>query len=293
VPFVTATGLKIHYTLNAAARPSGAPVILLHGLGSSGEDWILQIEALAGQRPVATIDLPGHGESQGYSGLPSLNDFADTVDAAIDGLTADRVHVIGLSLGGAVGLAMAIGHGARLASLVAVGAPSRRRLTGSGTILGLIRLGAVLLGRMDWTASLTAWDLFPRQDQQGLREVAAERLARNRRGDFLRAVIALGRMRLWNRLDDIGCPVLVVAGAGDRTVPFSLQRRTAGRIPGARFVALADAGHACPVDSPERFNRIVGTFLAEAESTDGRPGQGLSGGKQPAGNAERAVTGGV
>ncbi len=156
-------------------------------------------------------------------------------------------------------------------------------------LLGVARACTACLGRMDWTAKLTAQDLFPGEDQADLRGLAAERLARIHRGEFLRAVLALAQMRLWGRLPSIDRPVLVLASEGDRTVPFRQQRAMAGRVPGARFVALSHAGHASPIDSPDRVNGLIREFLAEVDSRGHRPFPAA--GRPADGKSERAAVG--
>ena len=236
-------GIRIHYSPEGPADAQRTPVLLIHGLGSSGDDWIFQGDVLAGRRAIAAIDLPGFGKSDGF-------------------------HVVGLSLGGAVGLEMAAQNAEGVASVVAVGTPSGLSLGLGGLLLGFPLLASVLLGRMNWVGWLVARDLFPQEDQKMIRLEAQQRLANNRRGDYLRALAALGRSRLGKDVARLECPVLIVAGAQDRTVRVGEQRKLADRIRGARFAEVPGSRHATPVDSPEVFNRLLLNFLDEVESAE-------------------------
>jgi 3-oxoadipate enol-lactonase len=269
-------GIRIHYSPEGPADFHGPPVLLIHGLGSSGEDWIFQGDVLAGRRAIATVDLPGFGKSDGFSFVPHLEDYARAAAGLCREVWGRPVHVVGLSLGGAVGLEMAAQDAESVASVVAVGTPSGLSLGLGALFLGFPLLTSVLLGKMNWVGWLVARDLFPQADQKMIRLEAQQLLANNRRGDYLRALAALGRSRLRKHVARLECPVLIVAGAQDRTVRVGEQRKLASQIRGARYAEVAGSRHATPVDSPEVFNRLLLSFLDEVESRASGP-TGLQG----------------
>src|SRR3954447_5182417 len=90
-------------------RGAGAPLVLLHGIGSSRHVWEPIVPALAEQADVVAIDLPGFGESPplpaGVEPVPSA--IADRVAELLDQLGVSVPHVVGNSLGGWVGLELA------------------------------------------------------------------------------------------------------------------------------------------------------------------------------------------
>lgn len=264
-------GIQIRYQPGGSSQAPGRPVLLIHGLGSSGDDWVFQGPVLEARHALATIDLPGFGASDGFAFLPRLDHYARAAAALSRDLWGKPAHVVGLSLGGAVGLEMAAKEKDTVASVVAVGTPSGLSLGLGGLLLGFPLLASVLLGKMDWVGWLVARDLFPREDQEMIRVEAQQRLANNRRGDYLRALAALGRSRLEKDVARLDCPVLVVAGAQDRTVRVGEQRKLAHRIRGARFAEVPGSRHATPVDSPEAFNRLLLDFLEEVESEGSGP----------------------
>lgn len=259
-------GLRLHYLSHGGPADGGGPVLLIHGLGSSTEDWLLQIETIAAHRPVAAIDLPGFGRSEGFRHWPTVEEYAAAARELCQLLWPRPAHIVGLSLGGVVGMQLAISYAACVESLVAAGTPLGLRLTTRGWILGAVRLGAALLGRMDWVARLVSRDLFPRPDQSGLREEGERRLARNDRRHYLRAVVALARARRSIEVERIRQPALFIAGGEDRTVPAAGQAALARTIDRARFVEIPGSGHATPVDASEAFNRLVNDFLQEVDS---------------------------
>lgn len=90
--------------------PAGEPVLLLHGIGRSLEDWDPQHEFLSRYRVVA-VDLAGFGHSDRVPGPATLEKLADTALATLDALGETRpAHVMGNSLGGAVALLISTRH---------------------------------------------------------------------------------------------------------------------------------------------------------------------------------------
>ena len=123
----------------------------------------------------------------------------------------------------------------------------------------------MLTGRRRKLGEWVAAGLFPRDDQQELREVAAERIADNLSRNCLQAVLAILRFDLRKQVHQIVAPTLIVAGRLDRTVPLPAKVELAKAIPGARLEVIEDSRHATPLDAADDFNRILLEFLSEQE----------------------------
>lgn len=244
----------------------GTPLLLLHGLGGSGRDW----EALAGRlsvgRRLLLPDLPGHGRSP-RRGRVAVEDMAAAVEALLERQGEEAVHAVGLSLGGCVALALALRCPARVRSLTLVNAFARLRPAGPrGLARLLVRLCLLAAAPMPVLAAHVARGLFPRPDQAHLYREARTALARTSRRDYAAAVAALARFDVRARLGEVRCPVLVVAGERDTTVPLSAKQALAAGIAGARLVVVPGSGHATTHDEPERFAEVLLEFLAGQES---------------------------
>ncbi len=264
MPFLDTRGLRLHYDLH---NPQGlSTVVLLHGLGSCGDDWPFQLPALTPRYRVLTPDLPGHGRSTLAPGWPTVGDYARAVVDLLDGVGERAAHFVGLSLGGAVALQCALDAPGRVRSLTIVNSFARLRSGVVGSGRGLLRLTLVLFGPMSWVGRWVAAGLFPRAEQAALRQAAAARLASNPRRAYRAALAAAARFDVRARLRDISCPTLIVAGDGDRTVPLAAKRELAEGIPGARLAVVPDSGHATPLDQPEAFNALLLQFLGEVEA---------------------------
>jgi len=114
-------GRKISY---AGVGEEGDVVLLIHGFGGDKNSWLFLQEPLAARHRVYALDLPGHGASAKDVGVgdPAAV-LAGAVTGVLDALGADRAHLVGHSMGGAVALAVAVGDPGRIASLTLI-APS-------------------------------------------------------------------------------------------------------------------------------------------------------------------------
>jgi pimeloyl-ACP methyl ester carboxylesterase len=251
---------RLHHEIRGT---SGPPVLLLHGLGSSSTDWEWQVPAFAAHHRVIVVDMPGHGRSP-RRGPATAGTMAAAVEMVLAALDAPPVHVVGLSLGGCVGLTLALRAPARVRSLTLVNAFARLRPVDPRWMLRLLVRLALLAGApMSVVAAHVARGLFPRADQAALYRQAVERLRRTSRRSYLAAVRALARFDVDGELAAIRCPTLVIAGAEDRTIPLDAKQRLAAAIPGARLVVVRDSGHATPIDRPDVFNDVVLRFIGE------------------------------
>src|SRR5437764_10502314 len=129
----------VHATIEG---PAGAPVVLLlHGLGSCGDDWGPQVPALIERYRVLVVDLPAHRHSPPTRGVPSIARMAAAVEHVLDGFGIDRAHVVGLSLGGCVALSLALRAPGRVRSLVLINGFARLRPAGvRGVARGAARI---------------------------------------------------------------------------------------------------------------------------------------------------------
>src|SRR5690606_32037401 len=94
--------------------------LLVHGLGSSIQDWEYQIPHLLLQHRVIAIDLRGHGRSARPRGRYSIAGFAADVAALIEHLRLPPVHLVGISMGGMVGFQLGVDRPELLRSLCIV-----------------------------------------------------------------------------------------------------------------------------------------------------------------------------
>jgi len=258
MPYLTANGLRLYYH----SIGEGPALLLLHGLGSSSDDWELQLPEFATRYRVVAMDLRGHGRSDKPRGPYTMGDFATDAAALLHGLGIPQAHVLGLSLGGMVAQQLAVDRPERVLSLVLVNTFPRFEPWESHLLRRIARrLITFGSGGMEALAEAVAAGLFPRPTQRPLYEEAVRRFARNDLNGYRASVAAILRFNVERRLGEVRCPALIVAGDRDRTVSWRQKARLARLLPKARLVVIPDSGHATPLDQPARFNCRVLAFL--------------------------------
>ena len=240
-----------------------APVVLLHGLGSSSRDWAFQLPALEARYRVLAVDLPGHGHRPRSRRPLSVRGMAEEVIRVLKDEALPASHVVGVSLGACVALALALQAPERVRSLTLISGFARLRPAGAtGALRMLFRLALLAAAPMRVVAWQVARTTFPRPDQEDLRRLAVDSLQRTSRREYVAAIGALLAFDARGHLGRVRCPTLVVAGGDDRTVPLSATRALAAGIPGARLVTVPASGHAPHCDAPAVVNAALLEFLA-------------------------------
>lgn len=255
--------IDLHYGISG----SGPPLLFIHGLGSSCQDWEKQLVFFSPDFTVLTIDLRGHGKSGKPPGPYSIKQFADDTACLLIDLNLGPVHCIGLSLGGTTGLQLALDHPQLIKTLTLVNTETDytvRSLKERWQLL--LRLTIIKLLGMRTMGRVLSRRLFPKPEQAALRRTFVKRMAANNRKAYLAALKAIVGWQATDRLGEINCPVLVIAALGDYT---SVARKKAyiKKIKQAYLAVIPDSRHATPIDQPGLFNRTLMNFLARNQET--------------------------
>lgn len=267
----------------------GVPVLLIHGIARSLEDWTEAHDLLAastsgrGHRVIST-DLPGFGFSAKGRERPGLAAFGRAMAGLLDaaGVT-EPVHVMGNSLGGGVAMTLAVDHPGRVASLVlvnSVGFGSEANISALpmtyGVLASLPGLAGTFGPRARAAGAQTIRDLFFDPELATTEQLRhAGKLARQAdfRATFLGTAATLGapivgvkagwRRALLRRVAMSGVPVLVVWGDADKILPPHQLDAAQAALPAARTHLFADAGHMPQVEKAGAFAELAGAFVDE------------------------------
>lgn len=267
MPVARIRDIDVHYEISGppAGSSTHAPLLLIHGLGSSTEDWEPQVAHFARDRRVVAYDVRGHGRTSKPKQRYSVAQFAEDAAALIEHLTLGPCDVMGISMGGMIALQLVADHPRVVKSLIIVNSgPELVLRTWRQKIAIYQRFVIVRLMGMRKMGEVLAKVLLPRPIHAKEREVFVERWARNDPGAYLRALRALIGWSVSERLKDITCPTLVVGADQDYT-PVAFKQEYTNRIPGATLVVIDDARHMLPVERPDEFNAAVATFLRSLE----------------------------
>jgi pimeloyl-ACP methyl ester carboxylesterase len=165
-------------------------------------------------------------------------------------------------MGGVIALQLAVDYAQLIDKLVLVNTFSQFRILDLSTALYYTwRFILSHFVSLSAQAQSVTHRLFPRPDQVGLRQILYEQILQAQPDTYLKTMRALVRFNLTDQLKEIRLPTLIVTGEKDSTVHPRLQKLLADRIPAARQVTIAGAGHAVIAEEPDQFNRILLEFL--------------------------------
>jgi pimeloyl-ACP methyl ester carboxylesterase len=271
--WVTIDGRRV----NVIELGSGPPVVFIHGLSGSWQNWLEQLPVFARDHRVITFDLPGFGASEMPREKITIRGYGRFVDALLDELGVSSGAVVGNSMGGFIGIELAIRFPERVERLVLVSAAGLSieylRNERALAVLGAIenRLAAYsgwLASRSDALARRPGarrmiFGIVAKRPDRLPGPLIAEQVRGSGKPGFLPALDALTDYPIRDRLGEIACPTLIVWGAEDKLVPARDADEFALLIPNSRKVVWPDTGHVAMLERPEAFNALVQAFLAE------------------------------
>lgn len=250
---------SLSYELHEPTKRSAAgdsTVLLLGSLGSDRSMWSEQVRALAQSFRVLAVDLRGHGGSEVVNGPSTVEELALDIVSVIDSLEIDRVHMVGLSLGGAVALEMGIRYPERLDSLALICTSAKF----GESQAWLDRAALVRKEGMEAVANSVA----SRWVSQGKAEASPELMARLERmvlatpaEGYASACEALASYDVRDELGSIKTPVLGVAGADDPATPPASVQEILDGIGHGRLVVLDPAAHVPTFEQSEQLSEIL------------------------------------
>jgi len=243
-----------------------SPVVLLHGFTGNLNNWLFNHAALAEDRMVYALDLPGHGLSSKNVGDGSIDTFADVLCDWIDALGLPRVHLVGHSFGGGIVLDMAFRHPRRLLSCTLISS------TGLGSDIDAEYLEGVVGSDRRKQLKPYLERLFASPDQV-TRQLVDDLLKFKRVDGVCDALTTIvGQLTVdgqqtvvfRDRLDQIAMPVLVVWGDRDRIVP---REHAAGLPEGWQVKVLDDCGHMVQMEAAGAVNSLIAGFLHKCDQS--------------------------
>jgi len=250
---------------------SGAPIVFSHGLLWNTNLFAPQIAALAGRYRCVAYDHRGQGRSP-ESIYRSVSMESLTADAAalVEALGLGPVHFCGLSMGGFVAMRLAVARPDLIRSLVLMETSADPETFASKTKYRALNLLARLFG-----PSLIANAVMPIMfgktalkdpDRATERSEWKKQMLSNRPSIWRAVNGVIEREGVYDTLEKITAPTLVIVGDEDvATVPAKAQR-IATAIKGARLVVIPRAGHSATVEQPNAVTGAIATFFGEVES---------------------------
>jgi 3-oxoadipate enol-lactonase len=246
--------VKLHHRFDGDER---APVLMLScSLATSLELWDENVAALSTRYRILRYDQRGHGRSPVPDGPYTVEDLAEDALGLLDELELRRVTFCGLSLGGAVGMALALRAPERIERLIlcctsAVFAPPEKWVDRARVARaeGLEPLAEATLER--WLTPV-----FRRRSPEAVARLREQILATPAEG-YAACCEALAVWDARGRLGPIAAETLVVAAAEDPSTPPEELAAIAGEIQGSELVLVPEAAHLVSVEQPAAFAAAV------------------------------------
>jgi 3-oxoadipate enol-lactonase len=286
-PLSTAARVTVHHTFSqpqlavavqGAAGATGAPVVLSHALGLDLHMWDDLAAALAGRgheetpsakgheastgHPVLRYDHRGHGGSAVPRGPYTMDELVDDAARLVREWGRGPVVWVGLSMGGMVGQGLAIRHPELVKALVLANTSSQ--YPEAEREMWRYRIETVETEGLAGIADMVMERYYSAAHRAAHPEAVAEskrRVLRTDAAGYVACCHAVAGVNWLERLAEVRCPTLVIAGAQDVGAPVAMSQAMAERIPGAELVVFDEASHLSVAEVPALFEGAVRGFL--------------------------------
>ena len=253
----------------------GAPIVLVHGFGTSSFLWRHVGPMLAVRQCTAyAVDLFGYGESdRPFDADFGLRAQADYLDRALTALQLPLVTVVGMDIGGAVALRLATERRDRVARLVLVGTPPVRELPGAEirdlqreTARYALRLSRGLFGASSLLTPFLEASVAAARHMPSV--LVGRYLAPYLGRDGANHLLALAGALEDDEIDDlvleeVRAPTLVVRGTRDRWCTRNVAEEFVDALPSARYEHVDEVGRLVPEEAPDELVELICSFLVE------------------------------
>lgn len=244
--------LGIHYAISRLGGQSSLPIILIHGAGGTSYSWPPQLRRLTAHTVLAP-DLPSHGKSAPFE-ISTLDEVATILLDWLNSLGIQQFSVCGHSMGGAIGLLLALIAPQRVRRLILIG--SAARLAVNPTLLELSSQASTLPQAVEL---LIKWSFAPHTPQK-LQELTAKKLLENHPQTLFQDLSACNQFDLTASLDHIQQPTLILTGEHDRMTPPQSAQFLAECIPNAQLEIIPNAGHMVVLEQPHYLAQLIRAF---------------------------------
>ncbi len=254
--------MRLHHLVEGP--PTAPAVVLSPALGTTLAMWDAQAETLAERYRVVRYDRRGHGQSPLATGPATIDELGGDLVELLDGLGLERVSFCGISLGGLVGMWLAVNAPERVDRLVvacgtAAFAPRQNWVDRAATVRAE-SVAAIA------DAALARWfrPAFHAEHPEVVARFRAMLVSTPAEG-YAACCDALAAADLWPRVSEIAAPTLVLTGAEDPVVPAETGDRLAAAIPQARHVVIQAAAHIANVEQARTFTAALAEHLGFEE----------------------------
>jgi 3-oxoadipate enol-lactonase len=223
--------------------------------------WGPQLPRLTERHRVVRFDLRGHGGSPAPDGPYTMADLGGDVLAVLDALGLARASFCGISIGGMIGLWLAIHAPERIERLIVCSSsahvpPAEAWSERAWTVLsagGTDPIADTVIGR--WLTPDYA------REHREIRAWLHSMITSTHPEGYAGCCAAIGGMDLRDRLAEIVVPTLIITAPHDESIPPAHGEALAAAIPGARLVVLSGGAHLVSVERADEVTDLIESFL--------------------------------
>ena len=262
MPFIKSNGINLHYQ----ERGDGDPLLLIMGITADGSVWEPHVSAWEKSFRCILPDNRGVGLTDKPSGGYTTAQMADDLAGLLDHLGLEKVRIVGVSMGGAIALQLALRHPNKVSSMVLMCPWARCDAMAKGIFEHMVDCKARLtpeefsLFIQLLIFSKSTWD-----NPEKCAELEADRkqyppFPQPLHGLAGQAAACINQ-DVYDDLDKIKTPTLVIGGDADIFTPPWMGKEIAEAMPNAEIYLYEDMGHAFHFENPENFNARTENWL--------------------------------
>lgn len=273
IPRYEVESLAIDTNYYMIGEPQRAPLLLMHGMSTSGDSFRELMHGLADDYWLIAPDIPGFGFSESTEPF-TLPHLVEWLASFVEKLELPAVYLLGHSFGGIIASSFALAYPHHVEKLVLL-APAiipgdnfpQWVLTWSQTrtALNAVKLGNALMTSPIWLERQIRSQFYaPSRHHDYLWE--------RRRLDYRNArsspdvIMAVAQENYSSRINEIEQPVLLIWGQQDTVLRVVNVERITERLPQADIHLLDECGHVPMIEQPEQVQQLIQTFLEGSES---------------------------
>jgi len=242
---------------------SGDVIVFLHGIGGNAEYWQPQLSFFGKHFQAVAWNMPGYGDSPPLSEM-NFPDLAASLASLLDTFSAEKIHLVGHSLGGMVAQEFLLQQAKRVSSLTLYASSSAFGKADGEWQQNFIRQRLKPLdegGGMEAVASRMVDSLFGENPAPHLVEKATESITQCPPEVYRAALKCLLGFDRREALSLIQTPTLLICGDQDSLAPPKMMQKMAAKIVDSHFKCLTGAGHLASLEQTEKFNELLFEFI--------------------------------
>lgn len=261
---IEVNGVTLHYEVHGGGAES---IVFVHGLLMNKHMFDAQIERLKSNYRCIAVDLRGQGKSEVTRSGYDMDNLTVDIAALIEVLNCGPCHFVGLSMGGFIGMRLAVTYPQVLRSLTLLetsadpepreNVPRYKLLAFIGKWFGF----GLLTGKV--MPILFGRDFLTDESKTEVREYWMQEISNNNRVGTVRAAMpVIKREGVYQHLGEINTPALIIVGDQDVATTPVKARRMHAAIKNSKLLIIPGAGHSSSIETPGEVTQALEEFVS-------------------------------